>query len=195
MPDEQALLEGLSSDLDGQFEQLVLCFQDRLYGFALRLLGSSRDAEECVQDAFVRAYRALRGYSIERRRALHLRAWLFQIVLNVVRNRVRRGRLEEAPLDTEIEAVLPSGVPDEQPEQAVLRSERVARLGSALKELPTRYAAAVALRHVHDLTYEEVAEVLDVPVGTAKSDVHRGLRMLRDALEAADEQLVAMRRR
>src|ERR1700759_2451193 len=101
MTDELALTEALARDLDAHFEAVVVLFQDRLYGFALRMLASSRDAEESTQDAFVRAYRALAGYSPDRRRALHLRAWLFQIVLNVVRNRVRRARVNEVPIDDE----------------------------------------------------------------------------------------------
>src|SRR5437667_8498658 len=183
MIDEQALPRALARDLDGHFEDLVTCFQDRLFGFALRLLSSSRDAEEVTQDAFVRAYRALQGYAPERRRELHLRAWLFQIVLNVVRNRVRRARLAETPIDDELETVLPSPAIDEQPEVAAVRAERQRELALALRDLPERYAAAVTLRHIHGLPYEEAADVLGQPVGTTKSDVHRGLRMLRDTLE------------
>jgi RNA polymerase sigma-70 factor (ECF subfamily) len=183
MNDEHGLSEALARDLDGHFEQLVVAFQDRLYGFALRLLGSPSDAEESTQDAFVRAYRALQGYSAERRRELHLRAWLFQITLNVVRNRVRRGALATVALDAELSDVLPSSVVGEQPEQAALRRERLRELSREIAELPERYAAAVVLRHVHGLSYEETAEVLAQPVGTTKSDVHRGLRMLRGSLE------------
>src|SRR5260370_3188779 len=90
MIDEQSLSAHLAADLDGHFEHLVRTYQDRLYGFALRLTGSRQDAEESTQDAFVRAYRALQGYAEDRRRALRLRPWLYQITLNVGRNRARR---------------------------------------------------------------------------------------------------------
>src|SRR5262249_47590502 len=116
MVDERRLAEALAEDLDGHFDAAVECFQDRLFGFAWRLLGSSRDAEEATQDALVRAYHALQSYPPERRRALHLRAWLFQIALNVVRNRVRQSRLSEVPIDADVQATLPSRVTDEQPE-------------------------------------------------------------------------------
>ena len=182
MNEEHGLSEALARDLDGHFEQLVVAFQDRLYGFALRLLGSTRDAEESTQDAFVRAYRALQGYSAERRRALHLRAWLFQITLNVVRNRVRRQALPAVPMTDELADVLPSNVHAEQPEQASLRRERLLELSREIAALPERYAAAVVLRHVQGLSYEETASILNQPVGTTKSDVHRGLRLLRDSL-------------
>src|SRR5438270_12672553 len=96
---EQGLAERLATDLDGHFEHLVRTYQDRLYGFALRLTGSRQDAEESTQDAFVRAYRALQGYAEDRRRALRLRPWLYQITLNVVRNRVRRPALVAVSVD------------------------------------------------------------------------------------------------
>src|SRR3979411_1838570 len=99
MSDEQRLSAYLAEDLDGHFEDFVRTYQDRIYAFALRLTGSRQDAEESTQDAFVRAHRALVGYAPERRRELHLRAWLYQIVLNVVRNRVRRHTLTVVGLD------------------------------------------------------------------------------------------------
>ncbi len=182
MVDERGLAEALAQDLDGHFEDVVECFQDRLFGFAWRLLGSSRDAEETAQDAFVRAYHALRSYPPERRRAVRLRAWLFQIVLNVVRNRVRRSRLNEVPIDADVAGVLLANVADEQPEDAAMRNERSRVLARAVAQLPPRYGAAVVLRHVHELSYAEAADILGEPVGTVKSDVHRGLRMLRDTL-------------
>src|ERR687883_333910 len=97
---DATLAEGVAVDLDGHFEQLVLHYQGRLYGFALRLIGDPADAEECVQDAFVRAYRALRRYPSERRRALRLQAWLYRITLNVVRNNVRGPRPTPMTLDS-----------------------------------------------------------------------------------------------
>jgi RNA polymerase sigma-70 factor (ECF subfamily) len=182
MSDEQVLSAHLAVDLDGHFEDFVRTYQDRMYAFALRLTASRQDAEESTQDAFVRAYRALAGYPPERRRELHLRAWLYQIVLNVVRNRLRRHTLTVVGLDSPIENLLP-GVAAEQPEAVAIRSEVQRQLGAAIAKLPPRYGTAVVLRHVQGLSYAEAAEVLGQPIGTTKSDVHRGLRLLRDALE------------
>jgi RNA polymerase sigma-70 factor (ECF subfamily) len=184
MIDDQSLARRIASDLDGHFEQLVRTYQDRLFGFALRRTRSREEAEECIQDAFVRAYRALEGYPSERREALRLRPWLYQIVLNVVRNRVRRPRLVAASLEGVHENGL--GLADraeEEPEAVALQAEGWSRLERALAGLPLRYKTAVELRHVHGLSYAEAAEVLDQPVGTTKSDVHRGLRLLREILE------------
>ena len=182
MSDEQSLAAHLAVDLDGHFEDFVRTYQDRMYAFALRLTGSRQDAEESTQDAFVRAYRALAGYPQERRRELHLRAWLYQIVLNVVRNRVRRHTLTVVGLDAPMENLLPASAA-EQPEAIAIRGEVQHWLSAAIADLPPRYGTAVVLRHVQGLSYAEAAEVLGQPIGTTKSDVHRGLRLLRDALE------------
>ena len=182
MIEESGLVEGLAADLDAHFEQLVRGFQDRLYGFALRLTRRREEAEECTQDTFVRAYRALGGYSVERRRALRLKPWLYQIALNVVRNRARRPVLAAVSVDGAVGDGLASRA-DEQPEAVAMRAAGWTRLEEVLDGLPERYKAAVVLRHVQGLSYAEAAEVLSQPVGTTKSDVHRGLALLRQALE------------
>ena len=182
MMDDSSLARALADDLDGHFEQLVRTYQDRLYGFALRLTDSRQDAEESTQDAFVRAYRALERYPAERRRELRLRPWLYQIALNVVRNRVRRRVPTLVALDGAIGNGLAAHA-DEQPEAIALCAERWARLATVLGDLPPRYKTAVVLRHVQGLSYAEAADVLGQPLGTTKSDVHRGLRLLRDKLE------------
>jgi RNA polymerase sigma-70 factor (ECF subfamily) len=183
MIDEHSLAERLAVDLDSHFEDLVRSFQDRLYGFALRLTGSPQDAEESAQDTFVRAYRALQKYPADRVRTLRLKAWLYQIALNVVRNRVRGLQLKSIALDEPSADNLAADTRDEQPENATLEAESDQRLAQVLQTLPERYATAVVLRHVQGLSYAEAAQVLDQPVGTTKSDVHRGLRLLRAALE------------
>jgi RNA polymerase sigma-70 factor (ECF subfamily) len=183
MIDEQGLASRLATDLDGVFEDLVMVYQHRLYGFALRLLHSPQDAEESTQDAFVRAYRALQRYPPERIRALRLRPWLYQIALNVGRNRVRRPVLASIAIDEPVANGLVAHTAEEQPETAALGAETRSRLANAIRELPRRYATAVVLRHVQGLSYKEAAEILNQPVGTTKSDVHRGLRLLRAAVE------------
>jgi RNA polymerase sigma-70 factor (ECF subfamily) len=182
MTDDLGLAHRLAVDLDSHFEGLVRAFQDRLYGFALRLTANPQDAEEAAQDAFVRAYRALQRYPSERIAELRLRPWLYQITLNVVRNRVRRPHLAVETMDAPTADGLPDHAADQQPETAALGAERQAELARALAALPERYASAVILRHVQGLSYAEAAQVLDQPVGTTKSDVHRGVRLLREAL-------------
>ncbi len=175
---------GLAVNLDGCFERLVLSYQGRLYAFALRISGNHQDAEEIAQDAFVHAYRALAGYDRTKIEALAIRPWLYQIVLNVFRNRVRGHKLKVVPLDElgRDSTTEPSDSEREQPESVFERGERTRELSAILAALPERYRVAVVLRHVEGFGYGEAAALLGQPVGTVKSNVHRGVELLRKAL-------------
>lgn len=183
LPD-QDLAAGLAANLDACFEQLVVSYQQRIYAFALRLSGSPQDAEEIAQDAFVRAYRALAGYSQERITALALRPWLYQITLNVFRNRVRGYQPRLVPLDEMSDAGATPLLNDtrEQPDAVLERIEREHELESLVLALPERYRVAVVLRHIEGFNYQQLADMLSQPVGTVKANVHRGTRLLRTAL-------------
>ena len=182
--DDTDLLARLAADLDGGFERLALAYQHRLYAFALRLTGQREDAEEIAQDTLVRAYRALGRYPAERVRGLALRAWLFQIALNVARNHARVHRPLLVSLDGEEGrgAPEPSAAAEERPEALVERAEHRQELVALVLALPERYRVAVVLRHVEGLGYREIGAVLGQPVGTVKANVHRGVRLLREAM-------------
>ena len=155
------------------FERMVNDHQDRIFAASLALTGNRHDAEEVAQDTFLRAYKALLTYPPERIRELKQKPWLHQIAINVVRNRVRglKPRLVE----------LNGSEPDHSPgtEAQAMRRIGLDELAVKVAGLPGRYRDAVVLRYVQELTYEEVADALGQPVGTVKSNVHRGLKMLR----------------
>lgn len=185
-----ALIEALASDLARGFECLVLRYQQRFYVLALRMLNSAPDAEEVTQDTFVRAHRALASYPPERIRELRLDSWLYRILLNLTRNRVRATPLPALSLDIP-EEERPLAVRADratEPEDALLRSEDASALAMALFRLPFHLRAAVILRHVQGHTYREIALLLDQPEGTVKAHVHRGTRLLRGMLEAEFRQ-------
>lgn len=181
--EENGLVEALADDLDGNFERLVERFQNQVYGFAVHLTACPQDAEEIAQDTFIRAYRALDGYSPDRVRALVPRPWLRRIALNVFRNRVRGRRLSLVSFDgfeTESEWFGPTT--EEGPEARAERRETRETLRALVLGLAARYRVPLVLRHVEGLSYAEIAQVLGQPVGTVKSDVHRGVGLLRLAL-------------
>ena len=182
------LAQRLATDLDGNFEALVVAMQGPVYRFAYRWSGNAQDAEEIAQDAFVRAYGALQGYEAERIAALNLTPWLMTITVNVARNRVRRKRLLTVDLDGSDELL---STELEEPERVSERNELSHRLADALRALPPRYRAPVILRHVIGLRYDEIAEALDQPPGTAKSNVHRGIQLLRTRLSDLDRSETA----
>lgn len=187
---EAELAAAVAGGDEAAFDRLVCAYQDRLYNFALRLLGSPEDAEEVVQDALVRAYRALRrDFTAARARTLALTPWLFQITLNVGRNRRRRRALALAPFDAALADALPAG-PDGCPELQAVRSEWRRALDQALLQLPLAQRAAVVLRFVEGLDYGAIAAATGRPIGTVKSDVFRGARALRALLgEPGDDAL------
>ena len=191
--DDSQLAERLAHDLDGSFEILVRSHVDRCHSIALRVLGNPHDAEEVAQDALVRAYRALAGYEPARIRDLRLRPWLATIVVNLCRNRARRRGLSSTPLAPLIEAgAEPAADASTDPAAAATRAADRELLGALLAALPELYRVPVVLRHVHDLSYSELAEVLGRPEGTLKAQVHRGLALLRAAAaDAGLEELTA----
>ena len=170
----------LARDLDGAFEALVLAHQDRLFTIAWRTSGDRHDAEELVQDCFVRAYRALATYPPARIRELRLRGWLTTILLNAGRNRLRVRRVQTTEL-----AFDPGAEPADDPLTRTDDRETWARL---LATLSPAQRTAVVLRHVDGLSYAEIAEATGRPEGTVKAHVHRGLAALRTALLAAERR-------
>ena len=167
------------------FERVVDDYQRRLYGFALRMTGNREDAEEIVQDSFVRAYRALGKMSPEQRAELRLQPWLYTITLNVTRNRLRSRKPTSVALDAlaDPDALLRESLDGPpQPETIVEQNAEVALVERALLQLPMHLRAAATLRFIEGRSHPEIAEILNQPIGTVKSHVHRAVRVLRRIL-------------
>src|SRR5438094_730115 len=124
------LLALLATNLDGYFKQLVLSYQQRLYTFVLRQTGSLQDAEDIVQEAFIRAYYALANYPAERIQTLKLQAWLFKVTLNVFYRRMGNASLQLVSLDMSEES-MHLEIEDDGREQP----DRVAEDRESLREL------------------------------------------------------------
>ena len=158
-------------------------YQHRLHSFALRHTGNAQDAEDIVQETFLRAHHALKNYPVVRIRTLQIQQWLYKITLNVFRNRARRVEPQSGPLDVSEESSMleiedQSGGPDEE----LYRREWRDELEKWVATLPEPYRSVVNLHYFEDLSLREVAELLNQPVGTVKANVHRGLQLLRKAL-------------
>lgn len=189
-PQDGELRARLAEDLDGSFEELVRAYQDRLYSYALRLTGKREDAEEVAQDAFVRAYRALGSYPAPRIAQMALRPWLYRITLNVARNRFRGKKVKTVSLDHPLSPAAetlwePADDPATRPDARYEGARRQADIATLVAGLPERYRAPLVLRYVEGLRLEEVSKVLAQPLGTTKSNVHRGVNALREALSAS----------
>ncbi len=156
------------------FNQLVDRYKDRLMNVIGRMLSSREEAEDIVQETFVRVYQHRQSFNFQH----CLSTWIYTIALNLARNELRKRKkfkfyeiseMKGSEAEFAVEMKLPSRLPQV--------------LDTAIKELPEKYRGAFMLRDIQELPYEEVAKVLDIPLGTVKSRVNRARMMLRDKLK------------
>lgn len=164
------------------FEAEALASLDSLYRTALRLTRVPADAEDLVQETYLKAFRAADSF----RPGTNLRAWLFTILHNTARNRARDRARDAVSVDSEVveraaEAPLAGGAP-ETPETLLIRETMAPELQSAIDSLPEAFRQAVWLRDVEEFSYAEIAEMLSVPVGTVMSRISRGRHLLFERL-------------
>lgn len=160
-----------------KFTGLVERYQAPLIHFLRRTLGSDEEVFDCAQDAFLAAYRNLNRYSEE----YPFRAWLYTIARNKALDLVRKRR-REVPL------TLDKNLVDHQPlpEEVWLAKEQASLLAEVLNELPEHYGQALYLRFHQELSYEEIAFILEVPISRVKTYLYRGKQKLRHHLERRD---------
>ncbi|HEY2888609.1 MAG TPA: sigma-70 family RNA polymerase sigma factor [Candidatus Limnocylindrales bacterium] len=178
------LRPALATDLDAAFPAFVAAETSRIYGVALRLTGRPADAEDLAQETLIRAYRALAAWDDDRILELAVRPWLASIVVNLARNRARARSSRPATVRLMAELAHPQITLRETPHGSLERREIAETWAARLRALPERYRAPLVLRHVDGLSYDEIADALDRPAGTVKAQVHRGIAMLRTALDA-----------
>jgi RNA polymerase sigma-70 factor (ECF subfamily) len=185
---------GVHRRQDGAFERMVERFEKPLFNYAQRLLQSMPDAQEVVQDTFLRAHRALTSqYSAERCSDLQLRPWLFRITRNLSNNK-RRGRRQE--LERPMTEALVSG--DVAPSRSyfpdwqvpflyrIEHREELERLDRAIASLPLESRELVALRFIEEMSYAEIAGTTGQTEASLRGKVFRALRQLRDVLSAQE---------
>jgi RNA polymerase sigma-70 factor (ECF subfamily) len=166
-------------DYDSVFADEALSYIDGLYGTALRLTRKPQDAEDLVQDTYLKAFRASRQFE----RGTNLKAWLFTILHNTFRNMRRHDGRNPVDVNSETVEQAADGTGDERtPEQLLSRATLDADLQDALDSLPEAFRQAVWLRDVEEFSYAEIAKIVDVPIGTVMSRISRGRKMLHDRL-------------
>lgn len=171
LPDRE-LVEASLTDLDA-FGELVRRHQDFVYGAALRIVRNPAMAQDLAQDAFVRAHRALGGF----RGQAAVRSWLYRIVTNLALNAVQRRR--EYPTDAMPERPTRRD-PAVDTEVSALRHE----LEEAIVELPDKLKEPLVLREFEGMSYQAIADVLDLPINTVRTRILRARRSLQDRMEA-----------
>jgi RNA polymerase sigma-70 factor (ECF subfamily) len=159
------------------FEELVRSHQHRVYAVALRMLGNAAEAQDVAQEAFLRAHRGLAEFRGEAR----LSTWLYAIASRLCLNRLAGSERRLTRHGEDTLTRLPDGRPG--PDQALERGELEEALHRAIGELADERRIVVVLRDVEGLAYEEIAEALELPVGTVRSRLHRARLDLKEKLE------------
>ncbi|NUN13073.1 MAG: sigma-70 family RNA polymerase sigma factor [Myxococcales bacterium] len=169
-----------------EFEALTLPHMDELYATALRLTRREKDAEDLVQDTYLKAFKHFDQFE----RGTNCRAWMFRILTNTFINAYRRRVKEREILDKQQSGQLANfffskedAERDADPVQAIAMSGLSDDVKKALDEIPTDFRVVVVLSDLQDFSYKEIAEIMDTPIGTVMSRLFRGRRLLRSRLE------------
>jgi RNA polymerase sigma-70 factor (ECF subfamily) len=172
--DETALVEQCLAGRPGAFDAVVERHRRPVYQLCYRFVGNHEDASDLSQDVFLRAYRGLRSF----RGRSSLATWLYRIGVNVCLNRVSLKTLQIEPLETQQHV----DTRTESASETVLRHERAARVRSAIAQLPRKQRATLILRMYHEMSHQEIAEVLGSSVGAVKANFFHALGSLKKLL-------------
>lgn len=182
--EEQWVRRAQSGD-QAAFTKLVHLHQRFVYNLALRGVSDPHEAEDIAQEAFLRAWQALPRFQHKAK----FRTWLYRIVVNLCYNRLPRLKEELAAIPVEVIEALPDNAPD-NPEEVMRNVERKAFLHEQIERLPDGYRLVLLLRYQQGLSYQEISEVTEMPLGTVKTGLHRAHRQLRQALQEFEEVAV-----
>lgn len=182
MSGESKLIEEAKGGEFDAFSNLVSMYEKKIYNYCLRMTNSREDAEDLTQEIFVRVYKSLKGFKGNSQ----FSTWVFRIAHNICIDHYRKAKLTTVSLnrpkneEDKREMDLPSE--DPTPEEEALRKEQQEFLLKCIEELRPEYKAVIILRDVQHHSYEEIAKILNVPLGTVKSHISRARAELREAI-------------
>lgn len=165
------------------FAEIVELYKDKVYQLCYRIVGNAHDAEDIAQEAFIRAYVNINSYDLDRK----FSTWLFRIATNLSIDRLRKKKPDYF-LDAEIEGAegltMYSQIASDEPlpEESVEKLEFQEWIHQEINELPVMYRSVIVLKYIEELSLKEIGEILDIPVGTVKTRIHRGREALRNRL-------------
>jgi RNA polymerase sigma-70 factor (ECF subfamily) len=192
--EDARILRGLRSGIEGAYEELIERYEQQLFGMVYRLLGNQSDTSDVVQEVFLKVFRGVSTF----REQSSLRTWIYRIAVNEANNQrrwfVRHCRME-VPLE-ETRPEHPNSIeyaldPGRSPFEQAMDSETRTLIERALTQINPVFRTAVVLRDIQNLSYEEIAEILQVSLGTVKSRILRGRDALRRELTQRPDQGLA----
>lgn len=165
------------------YEDIVNLYQHKLYQVCYRMLGSKEEAEDITQEAFVRAYINLHSFDQKRK----FSTWIYRIATNLCIDRIRKKKpdyyLDAEVTGTEGLDMYSQIAADEQlPEETLEQMELQERIQYEISRLPDKYRAVIVLKYIEELSLQEISEILEMPLGTVKTRIHRGREALRKQL-------------
>ena len=165
------------------FSRLIDNYKNMVYNLAYRMSNNPHESEDISQEAFLRAFQSLARFNP----SCKFSTWLYQITLNIIRDKFKRKEIDYVSLDTPIETddsefyLQPADLTN-NPEQIVAQKEDAQAIQQAILSLPLKYREVIVLRHLQDLSYIEVANILKLPTGTVKVRLYRAREQLRKIL-------------
>lgn len=176
---EDKLISRAAAGDGAAFSELMTMHEKRMYAVALRMCANREDAQDCLQDAMLRVYRSIGGFKGQS----SFSTWVYRITMNTCLDELRRRKTRSASsLDTMLEGGWSPTDGENGPEKQAVASEQRRVLNSAIADLPEDMRSAIVLRDVQGFSYEEIAEMLEVNIGTIKSRISRGREKLRQIL-------------
>jgi len=166
------------------FSQLIDSYKNMVYNLAYQMSNNHHEAEDISQEAFLRAFQSLAHFNP----SYKFSTWLYQITLNIIRDRFKKKELNYVSLDTPVETDDSEFYPQpadftNDPEQIIAQQEDVQAIQKAILLLPLKYREIIVLRHLQDLSYIEISNILKLPAGTVKVRLYRARELLRKTLE------------
>ncbi|MFO7768171.1 MAG: sigma-70 family RNA polymerase sigma factor [bacterium] len=184
-PETNELIDRAESGDQDAYTELVRLYEPQVFAVCMKMVRDPETARDLAQDTFVKAFRALHTFD----RDYTFSTWLYKIARNTCIDHFRRSKLEtyslDAPVKTrdgEMEREVES--PIETPERFLLRKEQGRLIDDAIQGLPDKYREVINLRHTQDLPYDEIANILDVPLGTVKARLFRARELLKKRLKS-----------
>lgn len=182
--DDRELIAQARKGDEGAYRTLLSKYERAVYNICFKMVRNNEEARDLAQEAFMKVFSMLDRYDP----SFAFSNWLLKITSNLCIDAKRKRRIATLPMDEpirsakgELERQYPS--PQDSPDKALLKKERMKLLSQAIESLPPHYRIMIVLRHQEDLSYEEIAQVLDLPLGTVKARIHRARGMLKNLLE------------
>ena len=179
MKEEKLIARAVKGDA-AAFNELLAGHEKKMYAVCLRMCANHEDAQDCLQEAMLRVYRSISGFKGQSA----FSTWLYRVTMNTCLDELRRRK---GKATTSLDGLLDSGwsPSDEEdtPEKHAIGAEQRRAVQTMIAELPEDMRAAIVLRDIHGLAYEEIADALNINVGTIKSRISRGREKLREKLK------------